>query len=112
MKKPNANALFRQGDVLFRRIPRLPNSTLTKRESGVVALGEATGHSHSLSFGDRDIATVLEADSSLFVHVDRSDRAGATFVHEEHWPVTLPAGNFEVIIQREYSPEKIRPVQD
>ena len=77
-----------------------------------MAFGEVTGHSHALALEDRDVAEVLEMESQLFVHVGRSDREGATFVHEEHASVTLPAGNYRVTIQREYSPEKIRPVQD
>jgi hypothetical protein len=109
MKKQRTK-LYRQGDVLFTRVARLPKGKLTKRENGVVAYGETTGHSHVLK--DRDVAEVLEMESELFVHVDRSGREGVTFVHEEHAPITLPAGNYRVIIQREYSPEKIRPVQD
>jgi hypothetical protein len=36
----------------------------------------------------------------------------ATIVHEEHGPVTLPRGGYEVRIQREYSPQEIRRVVD
>jgi hypothetical protein len=115
MKKQESTStrrLYRQGDVMFVKIARLPQNKLTKRASGVVAYGEVTGHSHALALEDRDVAEVLEMESQLFVHVGRSDRGGATFVHEEHGPVTLPAGDYRVVIQREYTPEKIRPVTD
>jgi hypothetical protein len=110
--KPTVTKLYRQGDVLFRRLRRLPTGKRTKRENGIIAFGEVTGHSHSLAVEDRDVGEVLEMGARLFVHVRRSDRGGVSVVHDEHAPVTLPAGNFEVIIQREYTPEKIRPVAD
>ncbi len=47
------------------------------------------------------------ANASGFVSMN-----GATFVHEEHGPVTLPPGDYKVVIQREYSPEAIRNVAD
>jgi len=110
--KPTVTELYRQGDVLFRRLRELPRGKMIRRESGIVALGEVTGHSHALAAEDRDIAAVLEMGSRLFVHVGHTDRGGVTVVHEEHAPVTLPKGDFEVIIQREYTPQKIRPVAD
>ena len=107
--------LYRQGDVMFRRIKSLPEGDRKKRENATVAYGEVTGHSHQLAIEDRDAAEVLEIGNGLYVHVSASGvriEGGATFVHEEHGPITLPAGNYEVVIQREYSPEEIRNVID
>lgn len=116
MKRPkNKNQLYRQGDVLFRRINQLPAGKRNKRENATVAYGEVTGHSHALAVEDREAAEVLEIGDGLFVHVSASGiriEGGVTFVHEEHLPVTLPPGNYEVTIQREYSPESIRNVVD
>jgi hypothetical protein len=102
--------------VYFKRIGKLPTGKRTKRKNGTVAYGELTGHSHTLAVEDRDLAEVLQIGEGLFVHVSKSGIAikkhGATFVHEEHKPVTLPPGNYRVVIQREYTPEKIRPVLD
>jgi hypothetical protein len=106
---------YRQGDVLFTRIPKLPKGERKKRGNATVAYGEVTGHSHSLALEDREVAEVLEIGDGLFVHVTHSGvriEGGATFVHEEHAPVTLPPGEYEVTIQREYSPSAIRNVQD
>lgn len=107
--------MARQGDVLFKRINALPKGERKKRENATVAYGEVTGHSHALAVEDRAAAEVLEIENGLFVHVSDSGvriEGGATFVHEEHGPVTLPPGNYQVVIQREYSPEAIRSVID
>ena|ERR1035441_6050538 len=107
--------LYRQGDVLFRQIEKLPKGKQIKRQNTTVAYGEVTGHSHALAVEDREVAEVLEIGTGLYVHVSEAGiriEGGATFVHEEHASVTLPVGNYEVVIQREYSPEEIRKVVD
>lgn len=105
--------LVRQGDVMFIPIDRLPDGARKKRENGTAAYGEVTGHSHRLEH--LDAAEVLEIGDGLFVHVSESGGlsiTGATFVHEEHLPVTLDPGNYEIRIQREYQPEGVRSVVD
>jgi len=106
--------LYRQGDVLFKKIARLPKGERRKRADATVAYGEVTGHRHQLAVADRDHAEVLDIGDGLFVHVSDSGLrlGGADFVHEEHATVTLPVGDYEVIIQREYSPEAVRNVID
>jgi hypothetical protein len=105
---------IRQGDVLFVPISSLPKGERKKRANGTVAYGEVTGHSHRLAEADMAVADVLEIGDGLFVHV--SDKglslSGVQFVHEEHGPATLPPGNYEITIQREWSPEAIRNVVD
>jgi nitric oxide reductase large subunit len=105
----------RQGDVLFLPIERIPAGKQTKRENGVVAYGEVTGHAHRLA--DLDTAEVLEIGDGLFVRVSETGvsivgAAGATFTHEEHGPASLLPGNYQIRIQREYTPEAIRNVVD
>jgi hypothetical protein len=39
-------------------------------------------------------------------------KSPADLKHEEHGTVTLPAGNYERILQREYSPSEMRTVAD
>jgi hypothetical protein len=106
--------LYRQGDVLFKTIAKLPAGPQKKRFDGAVAYGEVTGHSHRLQVADREIAEVLEIGEGLFVHVSQNGirLEGAQFVHEEHGTITLPPGNYEVTIQREYTPSEIRNVAD
>ena len=106
---------YRQGDVLFTRVDALPKGKHKKRTNGVVAFGEATGHSHALAAEDNEVAEVLEIGKGLYVRVSGDGlriEGGATFVHEEHGPVTLPPGDYQVTIQREYTPEAIRNVSD
>ena len=101
-------ALYRQGDVLFRRIDSIPNAPeKKKRENGVVAYGEATGHTHAVA--DLQAAEVLEIGEGLYVRVGES---GVSIRHQEHGPIDLPAGDYAVTIQREYSPERNRSVAD
>lgn len=98
---------YRQGDVLIRRIESLPASKATKRVTGVLIEGEVTGHAHRLA--DLTAAEVLEVGEGLYLRVGE---AGASIVHEEHKPIILEPGNYEVFRQREYSPEEIRNVAD
>lgn len=106
---------YRQGDVMFIPVARIPAGETKKRDNGTAAYGEVTGHSHRLA--DLESAEVLEIGDGLFVKVSDagvsiSGDPGATFVHEEHGPVTLPPGSYQIRIQREYSPEVIRNVAD
>jgi hypothetical protein len=104
--------LYRQGDVLFTKISRLPKGTRQKRANATVAYGESTGHSHRVALEDQDTAEVLEIGDGLYVRVSELPESGAVFEHEEHAPVRLPPGAYQVTIQQEYTPEKIRPVLD
>lgn len=99
--------LYRQGDVLIRRISRLPKQKATKRESGILAYGEVTGHAHKVEQLEK--AEVLECGKDLYLRVSED---GVRIVHDEHAPIALPQGNYAVTIQREYSPEAIRNVAD
>jgi hypothetical protein len=99
-------AIYRQGDVLIKRIKAVPQNT-AKRESGILAFGEVTGHCHKVEGLDQ--AEVLEVGSDLYLRVSEE---GVRIVHDEHAPIVLPAGNYEVEIQREYTPEAIRNVAD
>lgn len=108
---------FRQGDVLFIERGQMPKGDLKKRENGTVAYGEVTGHSHRLAPQNMATAEVFECGDGLVVLVSEegislAGDAGASFIHEEHGTINLPPGNYDVIIQKEYSPEAIRNVVD
>lgn len=83
---------FRQGDIMFRRVANLPEKK-EKKKDGVVALGEVTGHSHRILNGD-----VWDASGGLFVEAFDGTEA----VHDEHGPIKLPPGIYEVVRQREF----------
>jgi hypothetical protein len=98
------NPLFRQGDVLI--IPSDTSIAGTKLPHLTLAEGEVTGHRHRISNGE---AELFERDGVLYLKVLSST---ATLTHEEHAAVTIPHGNWEIRIQREYSPEGWRYVAD
>jgi hypothetical protein len=89
--------LFQQGDVLIHAVKKIPKGALrvNRQKRGLVlAQGEATGHAHVV----KDEVEMLEKGRGLFI---RSERA-FTVVHEEHKPLTIPAGIWEVGKVREY----------
>jgi hypothetical protein len=101
--------LYRQGDLLFREIKEIPKGIESrKRENGHILEGETTGHIHRID--DLDAAEVLEVGENMFLSVTAD--GGVSIVHEDHKEITLPKGDYEVIRQREYDPEKNRQVAD
>lgn len=99
--------LYRQGDVMFERIKSLPKGERKLRKNGVLAEGEVTGHKHAVA--ELEAAEVLEIGDGLYLSVSE---AGVSIRHDEHKTIELPAGDYKVTIQREYSPTEIRNVAD
>jgi len=97
--------VYRQGDVLLKEIRAIPENAKPVNDL-VLALGEATGHSHRLS--GKTVQVFQGSDGKKFV------RAGTetVLVHDEHKHIPLMEGLYEVKLQREYSPQEIRRVQD
>ena len=98
---------YRQGDVGIIKVKALPKAA-EKQQTGkriILAEGERTGHAHAIA---ADEANLFVAGSRRFLEVCYK----ATLVHEEHGPIVLTPGIYEVIQQREYSPEAIRHVWD
>jgi hypothetical protein len=96
--------LYRQGDIVIRQIPRLP-SGVERQVSAILAYGERTGHTHRLDGRGQ----VWRQDTRLYLKLEQPSRV----VHDEHGPVTLPPGVYEVVGQREYvSSEEDRRVFD
>ena len=111
-KNPN---LFRQGDVILQRLPdgtSLPvDAAKQKRSSRItLALGEVTGHHHTLELEDPADWWKKGEGVSHEQFVDL--KKGGTLTHQEHAPIDLPPGKYRVRIQREYSPQEIRSVAD
>lgn len=102
--------MYRQGDLLFRVVKEIPQGG-KKRVSGHILEGEVTGHIHKINEEGviENHAEVLECGDGLFLAVSES---GVSIVHEDHATLELPAGNYEIVRQREYSPEAIRNVAD
>ena len=110
--------LIRQGDVALRTTKQTPTADaklITDAGRTILAYGEVTGHAHEVivdapPMGDDVPAQQLfeEPDGTRLLVV----RGPAMLRHEEHAPLAIPAGTYQVIRQREYTPEAIRNVAD
>lgn len=103
---------YRQGDVLIVRLDgKMPEGCETvKRDKGrvVLAYGEVTGHAHAITGRSHALYTEPKAKRTFL----RVVKTTAVLRHEEHETVKLPAGDYEIKHQREYTPEEIRRVAD
>lgn len=104
--------LYRQGDVLLKQVTRLPSESIPveNAERIVLAHGEVTGHAHTVDATAAEEFTLAEVAGVVrrFLRV----ASDATVTHEEHAAIPLPPGIYEIVQQREYSPEAIRRVVD
>lgn len=110
--------MIRQGDVAIRRTKKKPSAAakvVLDRGRTILAYGEVTGHAHEViteaPATDRVPAQQLfeEPDGTRLLVV----KGPATFVkHEEHSKLHIPEGTYEVIQQREYTPQGLRNVAD
>lgn len=109
-KKTEAEVIYRQGDVLVRRVDSIPADVKEiPREDGsiVLAHGEVTGHRHAIA-ADTARFVVNEQTAQRFLDVEKR----VALRHEEHGEIRLPVGKYEITIQREYRPADIRNVAD
>jgi hypothetical protein len=109
---------FRQGDVLIRRTRKKVSpiaKAITDRGRTILAYGEVTGHAHEVI-----VPTLADPDpvpaQQLFENPDGSRilvlKRDGELRHDEHAPIALTAGTYEVIRQVEYTPAEIRTVAD
>lgn len=106
--------MFRQGDILL--VPawgeQLSESArpVARDARGrlVLALGEATGHAHAVAAPDAQLLAEPGEVDRRFLRIVTE----ALLTHEEHAPIPLPPGLYEVVRQREYLPAGIRDVAD
>jgi len=104
-----ATKTAQQGDVILKKADVLPNGEkkLISTKKMVLAEGEVTGHYHGIE----------EANSELFqignkVFLSLNDTA--TVTHQEHGPITLDKGVWEVgrVKEYDYFSEMVREVAD
>ena len=94
---------YRHGDLLIVAVDEIPIEADAKAGL-VLAYGEVTGHKHQL-----DIGELFETkNGELYLKLNKFGH----LTHEEHEKIDLPKGNYRVIRQREYFPERIRQVAD
>ena len=92
--KESTKKIYRQGDILFKKIEALPTDLIAKPDN-VVADGEQTGHSHVLDNG-----ALYELINTENLYIKANGKTKIT--HNEHFPIKLESGNYEVIRQREF----------
>lgn len=97
--------LIVQGDVFL--VPSKIPETAKKKPGKTLAYGEATGHHHSVI--ENEVA-LYEDNGTLYLKADKK----VTVSHQEHKPITVPAGEWKVGIVQEYDPfeEEARNVRD
>lgn len=105
--------MFRQGDVMLRRVKaRRTGRNLSEQGRVILAHGEVTGHCHEVMATDAvqlpPSMLFEQPDGRRFLFVDRP----CDLTHQEHGKIALDVGSYEVVRQREYSPEAIRNVAD
>jgi hypothetical protein len=94
--------LVRQGDLLLVPVAAVPEHA-PKLGSGrlVLLTGEATGHAHVV---DDERASLHGWGALRYLQVDGD--SPAILVHDEHDPLSLGPGAYEVRRQREYVPQR------
>jgi len=104
----------RQGDVFLEKIDDLPTGLEeVKPDVGrvILAYGEATGHAHTIpSTHARHFRAKGSTAETLTSYL--SVTKATKLSHEEHGPIPLKIGNYEITTQREYTPAGIERVVD
>jgi hypothetical protein len=103
-------APLRQGDIVLWPLPadavRAPSTPLT---GASLAVGTATGHSHTIVPASAAKRSQRKADGAQILHLT----ADAELVHDEHCTVPLRAGTYLVSHKRRYDRENgWAPVED
>lgn len=89
--------IYRQGDVLIKSAEIPVDAKIVKSEKQVtVALGEATGHHHTL-YGGLPIE-LLEYNERRYLKIQED----VDFRHQEHSAFKVKKGDYEIIIEREF----------
>lgn len=100
---------IQQGDVLFRRVDKLP-ANCKRLDKRTVALGEHTGHHHTFDDG---VALMESLDNRIFA-VNESD-SPVELTHQEHKPVTVLPGEayeFGQVREKNWFTEMVAAVRD
>ena len=104
--------MYRQGDILIVPLAKMPKGLdpIDCKDGPVLlADGEVTGHAHAIK--DRRAALFRDPKlAAIFMHV--SGDGPVALEHQEHSTVQIPPGIYQIIRQREYSPEAIRTIAD
>ena len=110
VRSARRSGLSRQGDVLLVPVDGVPEDGSTTESLGsrhVLAEGEATGHAHVVAGRSRLMEwrrprRWAAPQTRRYLVVEQP----AVLSHEEHLPIDLDPGIYEVRRQREYRPHR------
>jgi len=109
MKNKIAQQTAQQGDVVLRRIKSLPEGEqkVIARKKLILAEGEVTGHYHGIEEEDSEL---IQIGDKILMNLANT----ATLTHQEHGPITLEPGLWEVgrVQEYDYYAKMKRQVQD
>lgn len=113
------NKMAAQGDLLLRRIDKLPDNVVTVPPEGgryVVAHSE-TGHHHAIA--ESPSVSLFSAGDPMISYLQVLESCDATETILEHFrtfdtheAIAIPPGIYELRRQREYTPQGWRRVED
>lgn len=107
--------LAAQGDVLFRRIDKLPEGVVEQPRKGALIVAHSeTGHNHTINDREVKLFERLERDPMICYLQVAGDCAHVVHhrPHDTHKTIGLTQGTWEVRRQREWTPEGLRRVED
>lgn len=109
MKTKTAQLTAQHGDVKLRKLDSLPagERKTVSRKRCVLAEGEHTGHSHTI---EDDEAELIQIGERMLLSVPN----GGTVTHQEHKPIKLAPGIWEVgrVKEYDYLQQMARAVRD
>lgn len=109
MKNKIANQVAQQGDVTLTRLSELPTGEIkvVSRKRCILAEGEHTGHAHVIEESEAELIRIGER---MLLKLTKA----ATVVHEEHNPITLAPGIWEIgqVSEYDYLADMARTVRD
>ena len=111
-----------QGDVLIRRIDKLPETAMkedTPENGKLIVTHSETGHHHSMVLdreesAEANVRMFTSDDNPLisWLEVNRPTALEHERSFDTHDPIQFDNGVYEVRRQREYTPEGYRRVED
>lgn len=114
--------IVRQGDMLLIKVDAAPSGHVRKPapQGATIGYGEISGHHHTIADVEWLVAPETTAeDLHQFAMGNRQElpvfvvaSEPTTLTHQEHAPIALDAGVWQVVRQREYAPGAIVSVRD
>lgn len=102
---------YRHGDVILKPVNKAEGKEISRGLEFTAALGEATGHHHTFyASPGAEIVAYQGFNEERYAEIVGE----VVLKHQEHGPIKVKPGSYEIIIKREYdyAEEEIRNVVD